>query len=143
MPRRVQRAVADKEAMTLLEVLLALAIFALISNITLAIMGTTSIWIKHSRNESIATCYAASLLEELRGKPEMLAEASQMGPEVLGLGEGYTPIGPLEIKARVDMEKLEAADKLYRVKITLSWDEGEQNKDLSLLTLIRKGESRR
>lgn len=141
MSRKIQRSRPGQEAMTFLEVLLALAIFTIISNVALAIFSTTTIWIKHSRYESTATYYAASLLEELREKPEKIKSVSLAEPEVLGLGEGYTPSIPPGISAQIDMEKVDALDRLYRIRITLSWYEGEHKQKLCLLTMIRKGES--
>lgn len=141
MSRKIQRSWPGQEAMTLLEVLLALVIFTIISNMALAIFSTATIWIKHSRYESTATYYAASLLEELREKPEKIKSVSMAEPEILGLGEGYTPAIPPGISAQIDMEKVDALDRLYRIRVTLSWYEGEQKQKLCLLTMMRKGES--
>lgn len=141
MLKRIRGLGVAQEAMTLLEVLLALIILTLIANIFLAVFSTTAIWIKHSRYESSASYYAASLLEELREKPEKINSVSMAEPAALGLGEGYTPTNPAGIMACIDMEKAVDSSRLYHVRVMLSWYEGERKQELALQTIIRKGES--
>ncbi|MDD2510225.1 MAG: hypothetical protein PHP26_08305 [Syntrophomonas sp.] len=138
---KLQQGYLGQEAMTLLEVLLALVLLTLIANVALAIFTTSAIWIKHSCHESTASYYAASLLEELREKTENIETVSLAAPEELGLGEGYTPSIPPGISAKIDMERVNDMDRLYRVRVTVCWDEGEEKRKLCLVTMIRKEES--
>lgn len=127
-----------EQGTTLLEVLVALAMLAVLTTTVLAIFSPTALWISKARNETTAANYAAALLEDLRDKRSLLQAVNDIAPEDLGLAQPYKPALPAGINARIDMEVMAGYGGLYKVEVSVNWSEGSEQREVKMTTLMRR-----
>ncbi|MEN6326265.1 MAG: type II secretion system protein [Syntrophomonas sp.] len=123
---------------TLLEVLVALVILAVLTTAVLAIFMPTGLWISKARNETTAANYAAAILEDLRDQRSRLQTGNSISPEDLGLDQQYKPDFPVGINASISMESMASYSKLYKVQVLVKWKEGIELRKITMATLMRK-----
>ncbi|MDD3023813.1 MAG: hypothetical protein PHE26_07945 [Syntrophomonadaceae bacterium] len=123
---------------SLLEVLAALAMLALLTTTVLAVFLPAGLWIKRAREETTAANYAAAILEELRDNRSLLQPVKEISPEDLGLSEQYRPDIPHGIEAHITTELINGYSQLYKADVLVMWKEGNQLCKLNMATVIRK-----
>lgn len=123
---------------TLLEVLAALAMLAVLATTVLAVFTPTGLWISKARNETTAANYAAAILEDLRDQRSRLQPADGISPEDLGLTQPYKPDFPAGINARISVEQIAGYSRLYKVEVWVNWNEGTELREVKMATLMRK-----
>lgn len=128
----------QEKGATLLEVLAALAILAILTTAMLAVFIPTGLWISKAGNETSAANYAAAILEDLRDQRSRLQTANSILPENLGLVQQYKPGFPVGINARISMEPMAGYSKLYKVEVLVNWNEGTELCKITMATLMRK-----
>ena len=127
-----------EQGTTLLEVLAALAILAVLTTAVLAIFMPTGLWISKARNETTAANYTAAVLEDLRDQRSRLQIANGISPEDLGLDQQYKPDFPGGINACVNIELMAGFSGLYKVEVLVGWNEGTEQRMITMATLMRK-----
>lgn len=127
-----------QEGMTLLEVLLSLALLALLATCVLAIFTPPAFWIKEARDETTAVNYAAAILEELRDKRDNIRIGNILSPQALNLSQAYKPAQPADINAHLNIGLKSGYTNLYEVTVTVSWTEGSTPREIKVNTLMRK-----
>ncbi len=128
----------QEKGATLLEVLAALAILAILTTAVLAVFIPTGLWISKAGNETSAANYAAAILEDLRDQRSRLQTANSISPENLGLVQQYKPGFPVGINAHISMEPMASYSKLYKVEVLVRWNEGTELCKITMATLMRK-----
>lgn len=126
----------DNKGLTLLEVLFALLLLSLMAVSGLGLFLTANLWINQGRQQTIASCYASSILEELRSKGQLESGQKQYlaaDSEELNSDSLQNMQAILSINKRVDIEHL------YDVSVELSWQEGSNSRSLILKTIMRSG----
>lgn len=127
-----------QEGMTLLEVLLSLALLALLTTSVMSIFAPPVLWISQARNETTAANYAQAIIEELRGERHKLEAVSNISQEELNLNQDYKPRQPADINARLTIEPMNGINNLYKVDVTVNWTEGTTPRKINILTAMRK-----
>lgn len=121
-----------------MEVLLSLALLALLTTSVMAVFTPPALWIKQAGNETAASNYADAIIEELRDERSKIQGTGNFLPEELNLSPEYKPERPADLEARIDIELMNGYGSLYKVKVSVNWMEGTALRDLSLVTAMRK-----
>lgn len=138
MLSKIKRAINLQEGMTLLEVLLSLALLALLATSVMSIFTPPALWIIQARNETTAGNYAGAIIEELRDERDKIEVVSDVSPEELNLNQDYKPTQPADINAHLTIEPMDGFSNLYKVAVAVNWMEGTIPREINLLTVMRK-----
>lgn len=122
---------------SLLEVLAAMVIMALIAGSTLAVYAPVAAWIRLSWQETYAGNCAYAIVEGLRAQPSLLDEANT-GCSAEELGLAWALAGSGEFSDVVLIDPLAENPNLYQVSVIVQWSQGTATRNVRLDTLMRK-----
>lgn len=127
----------NQKGFTLIEVLTALLILTLLAISIPAILGPVATWICKARIETTAINYGASLLDELRSKPEKVnsLNAGKTAEEIGLVCESPVPGMTGQISY---VQPRPSLPNLYEIILTITYSQAGQPGNLQLVTLIRK-----
>lgn len=126
-----------QKGLTLIEVLAALLLLALISASIPVIFGGAARWINQARMETTAINYGDSILDDLRSERDKLDQLNT-GRNAEELSLGYGSPYPGMNGAITRMQPQVSLPNLYDVTLTITWSQAGQVHNLVLSTVIRK-----
>lgn len=129
-----------KRGMSLIEVLAALALIAVVAVSVSAALVSASAWNVLAADQSRATAYATEIMEQVKASAENLPALSQetYSPvrgnwEELGLAvEGQRE----EMTAQVRIDDYDEALDLYRVEVEVSWETRGRLRRVDLMSVV-------
>ena len=132
---------ADEKGLSLLEVMAAMFMVALISSSLMGGFIISDKIIKQSAQETRASSYAYAILEDLRARPiedwRDIAACSDNTYEQLG--KGQTDSSSANMHASIRLNEKEDAPSIYDVQVTVTWEEGGTSHSLEMVTLLNAG----
>jgi len=132
----------NNKGMTLIEVLAALVLLALLSTSMLTIFVPPAKWVSQARNQTTAVNYANALLENLRADRSRIntTAATGVAADVLWpVGDQLHLASPANMQATIVMTPWQEIpswpnENRYDVVVTVSWDGGNER----LRSVIRR-----
>lgn len=129
----------DETGVSLLEVMTAMFLVALISSCLLGGLAVSGQMIRRAGQESQASNFAFRILEDLRSRPaEELADMSSI---IIDEGElSFVANGAEEyngnLQATVSLDERQDLPGLYDAKVTVTWQEAGHSRALEMSTYI-------
>ena len=128
----------DEKGLSLLEVMVAMFMVALISSSLMGGFITSDIILQQAEQETRASSYAYAILEDLRARPvedwtEIVADPIKAYGH---LGKGQIGSSTGDMQACISMSKRTDYPVLYDVQVRVTWEDGEESRALEMVTLF-------
>ena len=132
---------ADEKGLSLLEVMVAMFMVALISSSLMGGFVISGKMIKQSAQETRASSYAYAILEDLRARPveEWTEIVADPGTAYGQSGQGQVGSSPANVLVSISLNEKSDVPSLYDVQVTVSWEEGGASRTLEMVTLLNAG----
>ena len=131
----------DEKGLSLLEVMVAMFMVALISSSLMGGFIISNKMIKLAEQETRASSYAYAILEDLRARP-----AKDWPAIVTGFDDDGGPSGKnstvnfgADMQARIKLSEKSDFPSLYDVQVTVTWEEGGESRSLEMVTRLNAG----
>lgn len=132
---------ADEKGLSLLEIMVALFMVALISSSLMGGLIISNKMIKQAEQETRASSYAFAILEALRARPEKdWAEIVADPVNTCGQSVNGQDGGPeTDMRASISLNKKPECPLIYDAQVTVTWEEGGEKCTLEMVTLLNAG----
>ena len=127
----------NDKGLTLIEVLASIVLLSLLAASVMTVFPPVAGWISTARRVTLASSYAAAVLEGVRSSPNQIDSlyigktAQEMFPDA-----GFPWNGMTDEITR--MQLWDTYPNLYEITVKVSWYEGADQHCMELSTIIRK-----
>jgi prepilin-type N-terminal cleavage/methylation domain-containing protein len=125
----------NRAGVTLLEVLVALLLLALLAGSLIKIAAVSGHWVKEAERQAQAAVLAFGILDYCRAQPGLLASGPSSGTDARQLLLGEPP-AENTYPWQADFQPYNGQAQLWQVQVRVNWDGGQSQKAVEMYTLV-------